>query len=811
MKVSYNWLKELVNLNVTPKELVDKMSLHSIEVEEDYPMVNATNLVVGHVLSRVPHENSDHLSVCQVNLGDYTSQIVCGAPNVAAGQKVIVALPGAKLPGIEIKSSVIRGVESNGMICSLAELGIENKYIPEEFAHGIYVLGEDAKPGMNALEYLGYDDHIIELGLTPNRMDLLSMLGVAYDVNAIYRQGLKPYDAAFTEIDKSTSSVIDVEIATPDCFSYYARAVEDVVIKESPAFIKARLIASGIRPINNVVDITNYVLMMFGQPLHAFDREQLGTKITVRNAFEDEKTITLDNIERVLKENDIVITDNKVDGGRVVCLGGVMGCSNTEVRENTKNLILESAVFRPINIRRTSSRLGLRSESSVRFERGVDLNRSLMAVNYACHLLEKYADAKILKGYVHKGTEFVEDKTFEITEKYIENYLGVKIPLTEINDIFKGLSFTSEIKNEKVSVKVPNRRLDISIPEDLVEEVGRIYGYSHLNETVPLTNTIGGLTAEQRIRRKTKHLLCSMGLSEVITYSLVSPKEANEFKLLCPNDALDIKLLYPMSEERSVLRKSLIPTLASVMRYNNARKINDLAIFEIGKHFYMEDDTAKEALVLSGLINGTVSSTSWKGQNEKVDFYFVKGLVDELSKNLKVSIKYQLVTPDTLESTNTYLHPHRAALILIGDQVIGYLGELHPEYIKEHELNGGYVFEILFDELVKEVIRVNSEKEMRYQPISKVPSVERDLALLISKEQPLGEIITAIKNVDKKMITNVAIFDIFADEKIGLDKQSVAFRITLEADETLTEEIISSKITKILKMLEYRFKITLRA
>ena len=385
MKVSYNWLKELVNIDVTPEKLAEEMSLYSIEVEEFGKLLPATGLVIGEVLEKVKHENSDHLNVCQVNLGNVVSQIVCGAPNVEKGQKVIVALPGTKLPGGEIKVSVIRGVPSNGMICSLQELGLESKYVPEIYAHGIYVLGDDAVPGEAALEYLGLEDHVIELGLTPNRMDLLSMRGVAKDVNAMYNLGLKEEKVELHEISKETSSEIDVEIQTKTCYSYYARVVEGVEIKESPEFIKARLIASGVRPINNVVDITNYVLMLFGQPLHAFDKDQLGNKIVVRRAHNGEETITLDGIKRTLTRNDIVITDNKPEGDdtRIVCLAGVMGGSNTEVTNNTTNLVLESAVFRPLSVRRTSSKLGLRSESSVRFERGVDLNQSLEALNYA--------------------------------------------------------------------------------------------------------------------------------------------------------------------------------------------------------------------------------------------------------------------------------------------------------------------------------------------------------------------------------------------------------------------------------------------
>ena len=803
MKVSYNWLKELVNLNVNGEELAKDMSLYSIEVEEDYPMVKATLLVVGHVLTRRAHENSDHLSVCEVDLGDHVDQIVCGAPNVAAGQKVIVAVPGAKLPGIEIKKSVIRGVESNGMICSLAELGIENKYIPEEFAHGIYVLGEDAVPGTNALEYLGYDDYLIELGLTPNRMDLLSMNGVAKDVNAMYKLGLKELEYSFNETEKETKDVIDVEINTEDCYSYYARAVEDVTIKDSPAFMKARLIASGIRPINNVVDITNYVLMLFGQPLHAFDKDKLGKKIVVRRAKDDEITTTLDDIERKLNHHDIVITDTNDannEDTRIVCIAGVMGCSNTEVTNETTSVVLESAVFRPLSVRRTSSKLGLRSESSVRFERGVDLNRTIAAINYACYLLTKYASGTVLKGIVSTGTTEIAPRPFKITEQYVEDYLGIHISKEEINEIFKRLSFESEIINDEVLVKVPNRRLDITINQDLVEEIARIHGYNKLNDTLQKMSVSGALTQVQKTRKNILHTLSLLGLNEVITYSLVNPKESEQFKVLYNDNCKPISLIYPITEEHSVLRRSLIPSLIKVASYNNARKISDLTIFEIGKRYYKLEEENVEQTCVSGYLSGLVNSTLWKNETEQVDFFYVKGILEEMFKNININVKYQ-----TLENPSSELHPSRSASILYNGKQIGFLAALHPQTLKDNDLSNGYVFEIVLDEIF------NKEHEvLRYKPITKFPSVERDFAFVMDINQPVGEVIDAIYSSDKQCIKSVEVFDVYIGEKIDPTKKSVAFRIVMESNEQLTDEIINNKVKRLLNGLKYRYNIELR-
>ncbi len=796
MIVSYNWLKELLKLNVPAEKLAEEMSLYSIEVESFNKLIEATNLVVGYVKEKKPHENSDHLNVCQVNFGDYDLQIVCGAPNVAEGQHVIVALPGAVLPGGTIKKSAIRGVESNGMICSLQELGLESKYVPAEYANGIYVLGDDAKPGSSALEYLCLDDYVIELGLTPNRMDLLSMNGVANDVCAMYKTTRNPLEYELHEIDKEAKNEVSVELETRNCYSYYARVIEDVEIKESPAFIKARLIASGIRPINNVVDITNYILMLFGQPLHSFDKDLLGNKIVVRRANEGEKTVTLDEIERTLNHSDIVITD----GEKPVCIAGVMGSANTEVTNNTKNIVLESAVFRPLSIRKTSSRLNLRSEASVRYERGVDLNQSLDAVNYACYLLEKYANGKVLKGYVHAGTDHIDDKEIIISKEFVKEYLGIEIKEVKIIEILESLGFVVEKQGKELKVLVPNRRLDISIKQDLVEEIARINGYDKLEESLPIMEVSGELTESQKARRTIRHALATLGFNESVTYSLISPTRVDEFLINEASNHETIRLSHPMSEEHSVLRKSLVSSLVDVISYHEARKLSDNATFEIGKKYYKVDEDTYEENLFAGVISGKVPSNGWIEPNKKADFFYLKGVLDLLFNKLRLSVKYL-----PLENAPKELHPKRVAKILLDDQVIGFVGELHPKYQKDHNLNETYVFELYLDQMLQE-----SKPVIAFKHISKVPSVDRDLALVMDQSQNVGEILDAIKKSDK-MISKITVFDIYVGEKIDASKKSVAIRITLESDETLTEDIISSKINRILKSLEYRFKITLRA
>ncbi len=805
MRVSYNWLKELVNINVSCDELVDDMSLYSTEIEEYGKLLPASGLVVGEVLEKVKHENSDHLSVCQVNLGSNVSQIVCGAPNVDKGQKVIVALPGTKLPGGEIKVSVIRGVPSNGMLCSLQELGLESKYVPEKFANGIYVLKADALPGEDALKYLMLDDTVIELGLTPNRMDLLSMLGVAKDVNAIYNLGLKEVNADFHEIETCSKDEIDVELQTSTCYSYYARVIKDVKIMESPTFIKARLIASGIRPINNVVDITNYVLMLFGQPLHAFDQDCLGNKIIVRRAHNGEKTVTLDGITRELNRSDIVITDNinGDDDTRIVCLAGVMGGENTEVTSATKNIVLESAVFRPLSVRRTSSKLGLRSESSIRFERGVDLNQSLAAINYACYLLEKYAQGKVCKGYVHKGTEFVSDREITLTEKYVKDYLGVSISIKEMKRIFEALSFKTDISGKEIKVMVPNRRLDIMIKQDLIEELARINGYDKLKETMPNMNVSAEYSNEQKVKRIISSTLMGVGLSEVVTYSLVSEEKSHEFDLLRDNHK-PIVLLHPMSEEHKVLRQSLVSSLVDVLKYNNARKINNLAIYEIGKRYFYEGDETYEDWCVAGAIQGMQSTNLWTSSSNKVDFYYVKGIMELLFTKLGMDVKFISMVDD--EHKCQELHPGRSAKMVYNDKTIGFIGELHPKYMKIEDIEDTYVFEIMLDEIF-----MKQNEVTKFTPISKVPPVFRDLAFIMDDKQEVGDIVNAIYRVDKKMIKEVEVFDVYCGENIEKGKKSVAIKIMLESADTLTDELINAKMNKIIKSLEYQYHVTLRS
>lgn len=801
MKVSYQWLKELVDLEgISYEQLVKDLSLYIVEVDAIDKLAKGTSIITAKVLECVPHPDSDHLHVTKVDTGSEILQVVCGAPNVEAGQTVMLALPGAKLPGGTIKPSLIRGVESNGMICSLQEVELDNKYIPEAYKNGIYVLPDDTPLGVDALDYLGLNDDIIELGLTPNRMDLLSMNGVANDLAAFYHRNRFYEFGEVEESKKLAKEELSVEVATKRCLSYNARVIKNVKIAESPTFIKSRLMACGIRPINNVVDITNYILMLFGQPLHAFDQDILGGKIVVRDAYENEEVVTLDDVKRTLNPQDIVITDGK----EVTCLGGVMGCSNTEVTDNTKNIVLEAAIFDPLSVRKTSSRLGLRSESSTRFERGVDLNQTVEALNYATFLLEKYAGGQALAGVVSSGIDHIDDKVIKLALNDVTAYLGIEVAKDKFEDILNSLGFGVQLlEKDEYEITVPNRRMDITIKADLIEEIARMYGYQNLNSTLPKQSQLGELSLAQKRLKTIRHTMASLGLNEVNTYALVSDADNNLFNVLKPKNAKPIALLHPMSEDHAKLRMSIMPSLLKVAQYNSARKLNDLALFELGSRYYIDGtenniDVSKEEIVLAGLLSGKFDNLSW-GEKKQVDFFTVKGLLENLEHHLGISFKYQKM--DNVENT---MHPGRSAVIKFQNEVIGYLAALHPAYAKTLDLEDTYIFEIVLTKVLKQKASI-----IKFSPMVKKPVVVRDFAFVMEKDIPVGDVVEAIYRIDRNLISNVEVFDIYESALLG-SKRSVAFKVSLSSDDNLTDEVITEKTKKITDMMEQKFKALLR-
>lgn len=779
MKLSTNFVKDYVDIDVDLKTLAEDMTGVGNEYDSAQKLINATNLVVGEVIECEMHPDSDHLHVCKVNVGNEVLQIVCGAPNVRKGLKVIVALVGAELPGdFKIKAGKIRGVESNGMLCSIAELGLDSKFLRPEDKEGIHELPETAVPGEDPIKLMGMDDGVIDFELTANRGDLLSILGMAYEIGAIYDKKVKDIDLSYNQSNEDINNSFKVNVKTDNCSIFLAKRVENVVIKESPTFIKNRLIASGIRPINNVVDISNYVMLEVGQPLHYYDADTLNGCLEVRMAEENEKLTTLDGVERTLSSEDIVISDGK----KAIGLAGVMGGADTEITENTKNIMIESAIFDNVKIRKTSKEI-LRSEASNRFEKGLDPNRTYMAIERSCHLLEKYADAKIVGGLVKYDDTSLEDTKIDVSLEKVNRVLGTTISKEDVLDVFRKLAFETEVNGDKITVSVPKRRIDISIEEDLIEEVGRIYGVNNIEGKLPSLPLKQG--SYNKTLRNIRNKMIDLGLNETLSYILVNDKEATKYT----TDNVEIvKLLDPMTEERNTLRYSMIPSLVKIYEYNKARSQKDVSIFEIGKGFYKKDEQYGENLKLCALMTG---ERYLSVKSKQVDFYDIKGVVEELLDYLGYGGRYSFVVKDELPQE---FHPYQTAQISVNNDIVGIIGKLHPNCTKDNV----YVLEINLDKLLEK-----KTGKMKYKEISKFPSVKKDLAVVIDKDITSEEIAKQIKKLAGNLLLGSKIFDVYTGENIEESKKSIAYSLEFgAADRTLTDDEINAILEKIIEGLE---------
>ena len=790
MLVSYNWLKQYTNIEDNATDLAEKITRGGIEVEGvEYLADNISNVVVGYVETKEKHPDAEKLNVCTVNVGEEDKlQIVCGAPNVDAGQYVIVAKVGATLPGIKIKKAKLRGVESQGMICSLKELGLNQSVVPKNYQDGIYVFESEQKLGADAVEVLGLNDYILDLSITPNRADALSMRGLAYELGALYNQKVTFADSEVEENYSDTELKVVVE--SDSCKNYLGQVVKNIEVKDSPLWLQTRLMNSGIRPINNIVDITNFVLLEFGQPMHAFDKDLVGNSIVVRNAKEGEVLETLDGEERKLKESDLVITD----GTKPIALGGVMGGKNTEVSNNTKNIILESAYFNPVSIRRTSAAHGLRSDSSARFEKGIDPNMQKAAIQRAVELILELcpnATVEASVGVVNKE----EEKEVVISTSYINNYLGITLSTEEITSILESLSFSVEVNGEELTVKIPTRRPDISIKQDLVEEVIRIYGYDNLASTLPKFSktTKGGLTYSQRAIRDLRKVYVGLGFNDTINYSLVSDEESTQYTL---DNHHKVRLMMPMTETHSTLRQSLIPGLLNTVQYNVARKQKDLKLLEIGRVFFGSGDDniqPKETLYLSGALTGEENSTKWLNESSVIDFYTAKGYLEVIFERLGLDEKvlYKKAKIDGM-------HPGRTAEVYLGEKLIGFIGEIHPVVASDKDLNETYVFEINLDEVISE-----SKVKPKYEEVTKYPEITRDIAMLVDLVDEYQNIYDVIESINSKLITKIELFDLYVGPELLVGKKSIALTITYsDKQKTLTDEEVTKVHEKVLKALD---------
>ena len=785
MKILERMLKNFIDV---PSNIFELTNQKIIEVESFGKLNDATNLVIGHVLTCEDHPNSDHLHLTTVDLGDRVEQIVCGASNVSKDQYVIVAQVGAILPGnFEIKASKIRGEYSNGMICSLKELGFEDKMIPEIFKDGIYVFDEEKEIGKPALEVLGLEGWVMELGLTPNRGDLLSILGFAEDVASMTNQKVKSRTFKISESEKENP--IKVMVETKHCTAYHARAFENITIKESPWWLKNALIAEDIKPMNNVVDISNYVMIEYGTPLHMFDLDKLESKkIVVRHAEDQEKVKTLDGIDRVLESKDVLITDGK----KPIAIGGVMGLENSMIDEKTTKVVLEAARFDPKSIQMTSKRLNLKSDSSLRFERGVAQNRVLLGLERATELLIELADAIPLKGISTCIKEEQTPAAITIKKHEIQNVLGIELSETELFEYFDRYRYTYKVLNDIYVIHPPLDRPDLVIPADIIEEIARMYGLDQIPMKEIVSPMAGRLSEKQKRLRSIRHHLASLGFHEIITYSLIEPSRVHDFQ----NLGDPVSVIMPLSEDKKTLRQSLVHGLLDVISYNQNRQKEDVAIFEIGNTF-----TSKhEDLYLSIGMSGAWLKNPWNKLQLKPDYFLLKGILEHVFRPLGIEFSYE--STDEIKS----YHPYRQAKIIYDKEMIGYIAEIHPSTQKALDISKTYVLELNLSKVIKH------KETLNYQAPSRFPSVTRDLAILVDENLNADEIIQIIKQTARKQLVDLFVFDIYQGNGIEKGLKSIAFSLTFnDPNQTLKTEDVDQLMKKIIGRLTFQFKAVLRS
>ncbi|MDD4169796.1 MAG: phenylalanine--tRNA ligase subunit beta [Desulfotomaculaceae bacterium] len=804
MYISYNWLKDFVELDLPPQELADRLTLAGIAVESVTGLGEGIEKVVtGQIETISPHPNADKLVITQVNTGTEKLQIVTAATNVGKSDIVPVALVGAKLAGgFVIKRAKLRGVESLGMMCSGQELGIDPKTMPADQAHGIMILPPGTPLGRDAKEVLGLNDYILELDLTPNRGDCLSVIGVAREVAALLGRPLRLAEPAFPELEEKIDGQVQVDIEAPDlCPRYIARLIKNVRIGRSPLWMQSRLRSAGMRPISNIVDVTNYVMLEMGQPLHAFDYDLLvDHQLIVRRAGDKEKMVSLDDVTRELNPDMIAITDPSGP----VAVAGIMGGLTSEVTEKTTAILLESAYFNPVSIRRASKALGLRSEASIRFEKGIDIGGCLRAINRAAQLICEMGAGEVVSGTVDNYISPYKEKTVLFRPARAAYVLGMEVTKNKAAEILTGLQFKTQDAGENLLVTVPSHRADVSNEEDLIEEVARLYGYHQVPTTLPYGPTTHGTkTKEQLFRTLIADTLAGTGFNEVVTYSFTHPRVFDLMHI--PGDSPlrnTINIQNPLSEEHSIMRTMLLPGLLEVLAKNFSRRVQSGAIFEPGKIFIPAGaGVAEERKVLAAAAMGQADG-GWNTPPRELDFYFMKGALENL---------FQVLGTATAtfhpESTDPSFHPGRTALIKAGGRRLGIIGELHPQVLEKFELPE----RVVAFEIDLEALFFVSGQPRVYRPLPKFPGIERDLALVVKKETPAADILEAIRNTGGELLSTVALFDIYRGEQVPEGYQSIAFKLKYQAgDRTLTDAEVSELTAAIAAKLSARFGAELR-
>jgi phenylalanyl-tRNA synthetase beta chain len=809
MKLSYKWLSKYLDLDLEPKDLAEKIERTAVEVDSVTRLDNKLKkIVVGHTLEVTDHPDSDHLHVCQVDVGEEEPiQIVCGAPNIAADQDIIVALHGSRIKdNVKIKRSKMRGIPSNGMICALQEIGYPDNVVPKDYVDGIYVFPADSnvKPGDSVMEVLGMDDDVIDTSVTPNRGDMFSMNGNAHEIAAILDQKANFEIVAVKDEQKSANTLADqlkVDITATDVAPVYKlMAIENVKIADSPFWLQTMLMKAGIRPINNVVDVTNYIMLKYGQPLHAYDLDQLKNKtISVAPAGENIKFTTLDDVERELRPEDLVITAD----GNPIAMAGVMGGMESEVSAQTQNVVIEAAIFDSIKVRKTARFHNLHSEAAMRFERGIDYSSVDNALNEAASLVADFGEGQVLSDVMVGNDTPVEPEIISIALARINKILGTSLTSQEVTAIFDRLGFNTELDatNETFKVSIPVRRWDIHIEADLLEEVARIFGYDNLPVTLPTGDpTIGQLTAEQKLIRASRTVMEGLGLTQAMSYGLTTIAKSQKF---VKGDHELVKVDWPMTQDREALRMNLVSGLLDDIAYNQARSVDNVALYEQGRIFYGNgQEQPEEVEHIAGAVTGSIQAKSWNEKEQNVTFFDVKGIVEQYLNNVAVAGEITYVA----DQDRNGMHPGRTANVLLDGDVIGFVGQVHPTTAKEFKIKETYVFELNLTKIM------NAEKKLQhYDVISKYPAITRDVAMLISQDVSNEEVLNVINETKQKNLVKVELFDVYEGDNLDEGMKSLAYQLTYQdTNDTLQEDAINAEFSKVIENLEEKLNVTIR-
>jgi phenylalanyl-tRNA synthetase beta chain len=797
MLLPVKWLRDYIETKDEARTLADGLTDSGSHVESIIGLNKGIeNIIVGHILNIEKHPDADKLVVCKIDVGTEVLQIVTGAANVREGDYIPVAVIGSKLPGdIIIEKTSFRGVESYGMLCSLHELGFSDNVISKEMKDGIFILEKEYPLGKSLADIMGLDDSVIELEITPNRPDCLSIIGMARETAATFKKELKePKIIIANEVDKIEDYINSIEVESENCNRYYARVIKDVKIGTSPMWIQVRLMEAGIRPINNIVDITNFVMIEYGQPLHAFDLERLNDKkIIVRQAKEGETILTLDETERKLDSSDLVIGD----GENPIAIAGVMGGFNTEVTKDTKNVLIEGANFNSKSVRLTSKKLNLRSEASTRFEKGIDINLSQVAADRVCQLIEEIGAGTIVKGNIDIYKEVKEEKIINVRPSRVNKMLGTEISVEDMLAYLNGLGLTSKLVEGLIQVKVPSFRLDIELEIDLIEEIGRLYGFHNI-VSKPLVGVLtrGEKPLGKRIEDRTKAILQGLGLNEVMSYSFISPKAYDKINLPEDSPLRDyIKLINPLGEDYSVMRTTLIPNMLELLSRNYNRGVSASYLYEIGNIFI-----AKELPVVELPDEKKVLSLGIYG---KKDFYYLKEVIDKTLNRLGIKeIEY------IREENNPIFHPGRTAKILCNGEELGIIGEIHVDIAENYNIKDRvYIGQLDFDKIIE-----LTNLETKYKALPKYPSMARDLAIVVPENILVGDIQKVIAKYGEGLIEKIELFDIYTGSQIEENMKSIAFSIIYRShDRTLRDDEVNKIQNSIIKDIEDTFKAKLRS